>query len=141
MKNARRHVERHCVASNVKPYEAYAHEHNTESSSRITHGTSLGNERDKHVSVTGPPVEGREEDQASLMPPFTCSLRATPSTGPKVISGLLSRIFRFLLLPDYFAESSFTPVLSLFDSFTRSHDAGSHGVRVIFFNDLCWPDV
>lgn len=79
MKNT--HVARHCVASNVKPCEAYSLTSITPRSPlRVTHGTRLGNERDKHVSVTGPPVEGPgEEDQASLMPRFTCSLHSYPA--------------------------------------------------------------
>lgn len=41
-------------------------------SSRITHGTSLGNECDKHVSVTGPPAADpvRRPGLESLMPPL-----------------------------------------------------------------------
>lgn len=80
MKNAWGHVARHCVASNVKPYEAYAREHNTESPSRVTHGTSLGNERDKHVSVTGPPVEGQRRERSEFDAPFYLFPRATPRT-------------------------------------------------------------
>lgn len=70
MKNVKRRVQCHCVASNVKPHSPPSLTLSLSSSlslslplsptqsSRITHGTSLGNECDKHVSVTGPPAAG-----------------------------------------------------------------------------------
>lgn len=82
MRNVKRHVQRHCVASNVKPHGLplpsfsllphllfHSLRYITQSS-RITHGTSLGNECDKHVSVTGPPAAVHRPGLESLMPPL-----------------------------------------------------------------------
>lgn len=115
MKNAWGHVARHCVASNVKPYEAYAREHNTESPSRVTHGTSLGNERDKHVSVTGPPVEGQRREPSEFDAPFYLFPRATPQTRryrtyfPENFRSLLNQtVCRILSYTCSFAQASFS---------------------------------
>lgn len=98
MKNARGHGgARHCVASNVKPYRRLKLASITPAGlSRVTHGTSLENERDKHVSVTGPPVEDRRGGPSE----FDALFYLFPSSCPanRVISGLLSREF-FLSFP------------------------------------------
>lgn len=85
MRNTKRHIQRHCVASNVKPhglslpfllYLLFSHSLtllltlSRITQARITHGTRLGNECDKHVSVTGPPAVGLvwRPSSGSLMP-------------------------------------------------------------------------
>lgn len=110
MKNT--HVARHCVASNVKPCEAYSLTSITPRSPlRVTHGTRLGNERDKHVSVTGPPVEGPERRTKRVW----CPVLPVPSTlipRTHAISGLFSRHFSLSPSLALLKKSFFTPVRS-----------------------------
>lgn len=110
MKNT--HVARHCAASNVKPCEAYSLTSITPRSPlRVTHGTRLGNERDKHVSVTGPPVEGPERRTKRVW----CPVLPVPSTlipRTHAISGLFSRHFSLSPSLALLKKSFFTPVRS-----------------------------
>lgn len=80
-----RAICRHCVAGNVKPCQAYAYSCGRDGEKlrlRVTHGTRLGNERDKHVSVTGPPVEGPERRAERVWCPVLPAPSALILRGP-----------------------------------------------------------
>lgn len=107
--------------------------HNTESPSRVTHGTSLGNERDKHVSVTGPPVEGQRREPSEFDAPFYLFPRATPRTRRH---------------PTYFPENfrsrlnrTVCRILFYTCPLARSHRLRSHGIYACSYFEWSLDDL